>query len=73
MISGILQGSPLGPLFILVILNNLTSSVTSRTKIFADNTKQYTAVEGFCSIDQLQANIYHMADWPDKIWPDVLE
>ena len=44
-ISGIFQGSVLGPVLFIIYVNDMPDSLNSFCKIFADDTKLYTAVE----------------------------
>lgn len=44
-VSGVPQGSVLGPLLFLLYINFLTHNISSRTKIFADDLKLYISVE----------------------------
>lgn len=40
-LSGVPQGSVLGPLLFLIYVNNVPSEISSRCKIFADDLKLY--------------------------------
>ena len=44
-ISGIPQGSVLGPVLFIIYVNDMPDSLNSFCKIFADDTKLYTAIE----------------------------
>ena len=43
--AGVTQGSVVGPLFILVYINDLIDNVDSDVKMFADDTSLFTVVE----------------------------
>ena len=43
-ISGVPQGSVLGPLLFLIYVNNIASDLTCRYKVFADDLKIYACV-----------------------------
>ena len=62
-LSGIPQGSILGPVLFTIFINDLPDSIKSNCKIFADDTKVYNIVE---NKDTLQADLYKMQDWTDK-------
>jgi hypothetical protein len=44
--SGIPQGSVLGPVLFLIFINYLPDAITCAAKLFADNTKLYSVING---------------------------
>ena len=44
-LSGVPQGSILGPLFFLVYINDLTENLKCKVKLFADDTSLFTIVQ----------------------------
>lgn len=65
-ISGIPQGSVLGPVLFIIFINDLPDLIKSTCKLFADDTKLYNAI--FSSEDQnvLQQDLFALCDWSDK-------
>ena len=63
-LSGIPQGSILGPILFTVFINDLPISLISTCKIFADDTKLYDSTSHFA---ELQNDIYKLQDWSD-VW-----
>lgn len=62
-ISGIPQGSVLGPLLFVVFINDLPSCVESRVKMFADDTKVYTRSDSAGATEGLQEDINRLQQW----------
>ena len=65
--SGIPQGSVLGPLLFVVFINNLPDQVQSFTKLFADDTKVFRAIESVDDHLTLQADLEKLVRW-SKVW-----
>ena len=64
-ISGVPQGSGLGPVLFLCFINDLPNVVDGMVKIFADDTKLYTvSKEENC--EALQKDLDNLCDWSDK-------
>ena len=66
-VSGVPQGSVLGPILFLVYINDLPDSVKSTIKIFADDTKIYSRANHGQSAHNLQLDIDHMLRW-SELW-----
>ncbi len=66
-ISGIRQGSVLGPpLFVIFFINDLPDVVTSTVQIFADDTKIYRTVNGIRDEMLLQEDLNKLHQWSVK-------
>ena len=63
-LSGIPQGSILGPILFTIFINDLPDSVVSICKIFADDTKIYNTADKHCEI---QNDIDKLLEW-FSIW-----
>ena len=62
--SGVPQGSVLGPLFFLIYINDLTDSITSRMKLFADDSSLFVRVkEVNAAHEQLLHDLDEVTKW----------
>ena len=64
--SGIPQGSVLGPILFIIFINDLPKLVTSYTRIFADDTKIFKAIESMDDTKVLQNDLIELANWSKK-------
>ena len=71
--SGVLQGSILGPLLFILYINDLPSSISSYMKIFADNVAMYHSVDSpnDCRVFQHDLNLVSTwcAKWQMRLNP----
>ena len=59
-----LQGSVLGPLFFLVYINDLVDNISSKAKLFADDTSLFTVVHDVdIAADILNRDLDVISDW----------
>ena len=62
-LSGIPQGSILGPILFTIFINDIPEGIESFCHIFADDTKLYNAAK---SSDKLQRDIFKLQEWSVK-------
>ena len=62
-----LKGSILGPLFLLVFINDLTEGLRSSVKIFADDTSHFSTVRNtLLSSNTLNSELRLIVSWTDQ-------
>ena len=66
-ISGIPQGTVLGPVLFVMYINDLLDNISSGGLMFADDTKIYRQITTRDDALQLQADITKLEDW-SKLW-----
>lgn len=65
-LSGVPQGSVLGPSLFLVYINDLCDSISSSIKLFADDTLMFSVLENSSSILSFQNDLYKLEAWSHK-------
>ena len=66
-ISGIPQGTVLGPVLFVIYINDLLDKISSGGLMFADDTKIYRQIKSRDDAIQLQADITKLEEW-SKLW-----
>ena len=65
-LSGVSQGSVLGPILFLVYINDLEEGVTGKILKFADDTKLFTKIKEIGDKQNLQDDIDKLVKWSEK-------
>ena len=65
-LSGVPQGSVLGPILFLVYINDLEEGVTGKVLQFADDTKLFRKVKEIGDKQHLQEDIDKLVKWSEK-------
>ena len=66
MISGVPQGSVIGPLLFLIYINDLGENLSSSLRLFADDAVIYRLVKSSEDQNQLQNDLYKISAWCNK-------
>ena len=66
-LSGVPQGSVLGPVLFVIFVNDIVDCAAHSVcvKMFADDTKVYTIISDECSSDRLQSSLDYICSWSD--------
>ena len=76
-ISGVPQGSVLGPILFVIYINDLPARIISNILLFADDAKAYRSIQNSSDQIQLQTDLHRMYLWTEKwllkLHPDKLK
>ena len=64
-ISGIPQGTVLGPLLFVVYINDLLDNISSHGLLYADDTKIFRPISSRKDAEELQADIRKLEEWAE--------
>ena len=70
--SGVPQGTVTGPLWFLLYINDLPNTVTSKTRLFADDCLLYTPITSTQDLEILQEDLKSLESWQDTWLIQVL-
>ena len=65
-LSGVPQGSGLGPILFLICINDLDDDITSKVLKFADDTKVFRKVKSEADRQQLQDDLNKLTELSEK-------
>ena len=65
-LSGVPQGSVLGPLLFIVFVNSIEEGLNSRVLKFADDIKIFRSVQGEIDHNQLQEDLNNLVHWSEE-------
>ena len=64
--SGVPQGSVLGPILFLIYINDLDDDIISKVLKFAHDTKVFRKIENYADRQQLQDDLNKLTEWSEK-------
>ena len=64
--SGIPQGSVLGPILFVIFINDMPEVVTNMCQLFADDAKIFSGISSKDDVASLQSDLDNLSEWSDK-------
>ncbi len=65
-LSGVPQGSVLSPCMFRYYINDILDKITSKVRLFADDTIMYLAIMNDSDTTRLQRDLYKLVKWESK-------
>ena len=65
-ISSVPQGSVLGPILLILYINDLPDALSCVSKLFTDDTKLYRTVDSYGDSNMLQMDLYELDNWSES-------
>ena len=65
-VSGVPQGTVLGPVLFNIFINDIVDEIKSEIRLFADDCVCYRPIENVQDCEQLQKDIDHLTSWAKK-------
>ena len=65
-ISGVPQGSVLGPILFLIYVNDKSETINTNVKLFADDTKTFRTLKNKSDCEILQADLDNLSEWSNR-------
>ena len=65
-LSGVPQGSVLGPILFLIYINDLDDDITSKVLKFVDDTKVFRKIKSDADRQHLQDDLNKLIEWSEK-------